>query len=44
MKSVLVTFVKDNLDRICCDDDWFAFLRHLEAIAAYMTLQKGGEA
>ena len=42
--ALLVTFVKDNLDHIACDDDWFAFLRHLEAIAAYMTLQKGGEA
>lgn len=42
--ALLVTFVKDNLDHIACDDDWFAFLRHLEAIAAYMTVQKGGEA
>ena len=42
--ALLFTFVKDNLDHITCDDDWFAFLRHLEAIAAYMAVQKGGEA
>ena len=42
--ALLFTFVKDNLGHISCDDDWFAFLRYLEAIAAYMTVQKGGEA
>lgn len=33
---LLVTFIKDNLDRIHDDDDWYAYYRHLEAIAGYM--------
>ena len=41
---LLVTFVKHNLDSIHDDADWTAFYRHLEAIAAYMTAQTGGDA
>ena len=35
---LLISFIKDNIDHIQNDDDWMAFYRHLEAIAAYMTL------
>ncbi|MBO4973239.1 MAG: hypothetical protein J6D17_00460 [Bacteroides sp.] len=41
--ALLVSFIKDNLDHIQNDDDWSAYYRHLEAIAAYMTAQKGGD-
>lgn len=34
--ALLVTFVKDNLDHIHDDADWYAYYRHLEAIAGYM--------
>jgi hypothetical protein len=34
--ALLVTFIKDNLDHIHDDDDWYAYYRHLEAIAGYM--------
>ncbi|MBM6926998.1 hypothetical protein [Pseudoflavonifractor phocaeensis] len=34
--ALLVAFVKDNLDHIHDDDDWYAYYRHLEAIAGYM--------
>ena len=40
---LLVTFIKHNLDNIHDDTDWMAFYRHLEAIAAYMTVQTGGD-
>lgn len=38
--ALLVSFIKDNLDHIQNDDDWYAYLRHLEAIAAYITAQQ----
>lgn len=34
--ALLVTFIKDNLDHIHDDDDWYAYYRHLEAIVGYM--------
>ena len=34
--ALLVAFVKDNLDHIHDDADWYAYYRHLEAIAGYM--------
>lgn len=34
--ALLVTFIKDNLDHIHDDEDWYAYYRHLEAIAGYM--------
>ena len=42
--ALLVSFIKDNLNHIQNDDDWTAYYRHLEAIAAFMTAQEGGEA
>ena len=42
--ALLVSFIKNNLDHIQNDDDWAAYYRHLGAIAAYMTAQKGGDA
>ena len=42
--ALLVSFIKDNLDHIQNDDDWYAYLRHLEAIAAFLTAQKEGDA
>ena len=35
---LLLSFVKDNISHVHCDDDFAALLRHFEAIAAYMTL------
>lgn len=34
--ALLVAFIKGNLRRIDNDDDWYAYLRHLEAISGYM--------
>lgn len=34
--ALLVAFIKGNLRRIGNDDDWYAYLRHLEAISGYM--------
>ena len=36
--ALLVTFIKDNLDHIRNDDDWFAYHRHLEAIGGYLSM------
>ena len=36
--ALLVTFIKDNLDHIHNDDDWFAYHRHLEAIGGYLSM------
>jgi len=36
---LLVTFIKHNIDNILDDDDWDAFYRHMEAIAAYMVAE-----
>ncbi len=33
---LLVSFIAHNVDNIHDDDDWNAFYRHMEAIAAYM--------
>lgn len=41
--ALLVSFIKDNLDHIQNDDDWYAYLRHLEAIAAFLAAQEGGD-
>ena len=41
--ALLVSFIKDNLDHICNDDDWTAFYRHLEAVSAYIMAEKGGD-
>ena len=35
---LLVDFIKANSAAVCCDDDAMAFLRHTEAIAAYMSV------
>lgn len=35
---LLVSFIKHNVDNIYDDDDWNAFYRHMEAIAAYMSV------
>lgn len=36
--SVLVDFIKANLDAIHNDDDWSAFYRHCEAIQGYLSI------
>ena len=41
--ALLVSFIKDNLDHIQNDDDWTAYFRHLEAVAAFLAAQKGGD-
>lgn len=41
--ALLVSFIKDNLDHIQNDDDWTAYYRFLEAIAAFLTAQEGGD-
>lgn len=40
---LLVTFIKDNLEHLQTDDDWAGYLRHLEAISAFLAAQKGGD-
>lgn len=35
---LLVDFIRANSAAVCCDDDAMAFLRHTEAIAAYMSV------
>ncbi len=34
--EILIDFIKANLDAIKTDEDWYAYYRHLEAIAGYM--------
>ena len=36
--SLLIAFIKQNIDCIHNDDDWTAFYRHLDAIAGFMSL------
>lgn len=35
---LLVEFIKANLDAIHTDEDWTAYLRHLEAINGYLSM------
>ena len=42
--ALLVDFIKANADAVKNDDDWTAYLRHLEAIGGYLTMQEGGDA
>lgn len=34
--EILIEDIKSNLDAIESDEDWYAYYRHLEAIAGYM--------
>lgn len=34
--EILIEVIKSNLDAIESDEDWYAYYRHLEAIAGYM--------
>ena len=36
--SLLISFIKHNIDNIHDDMDWVAFYRHLDAIAGFMSL------
>ena len=40
---LLVTFIKENLDHLHDDDDWFAYMRFLTAIGNFLAAQSGGE-
>lgn len=39
---LLVSFVEANIAAVQNDEDFSAFIRHVDCIAAYMTVQKGG--
>ena len=41
--ALLASFIKENLDHIHNDDDWYAFLRYIEAIGGFLSVQKGGD-
>ena len=42
--DLLVSFVEANLAAVHNDNDFSAFVRHVDCIAAYMMAQKGGDA
>ena len=41
--ALLISFINENLEHIHNDDDWYAFLRFIEAIGGFLSVQEGGD-
>ena len=41
--ALLISFIDENLDHIHDDDDWYAFLRFMEAIGGFLSIREGGD-
>ena len=41
--ALLISFINENLEHIHDDDDWYAFLRFMEAIGGFLSIREGGD-
>ena len=41
--ALLISFINENLEHIHDDDDWYAFLRFMEAIGGFLSVREGGD-
>lgn len=42
--ALLISFINENLEHIHDDDDWYAFLRFLEAIGGFLSIRPATDA